>query len=117
MSGEDSANLHPDPRFRRPPKVISGRVATSSEESAYRAGIDAGRQGGRGEALMAQTGAATAARREHADRQALRAHALRATGLSVPVIGIRMAREDGRPDDQPYAERQVRRWLSRPLKG
>jgi hypothetical protein len=58
---------------------------------------------------------ARAGRSLRSDLAALRAKRLKAEGLTAPAIGLRMAREDGRPDD-PYDARQVRRWLDRPTK-
>lgn len=81
----------------------------AGEETRYRALLE--------DARRLQTRAATVARETRADRQARRAAELRHAGLSAAVTGIRMAREDGRPDDRPYSERQVRRWLARALKG
>ena len=62
-------------------------------------------------ARQAQTEGATANRASQGDRHRDRARALRDEGLSVPQIGLRMATEDGRPDN-PYRERVVGRWLA-----
>ena len=60
--------------------------------------------------LHSRTDAANAARHRAAERHRARARELQAAGLSVPRIGLRMAREDDRPDS-PYPETTVRRWL------
>ena len=57
-----------------------------------------------------RTSAANAARHAVAARRRARALEMREAGLSVPQIGMRMAREDDRPDN-PYPETTVRRWL------
>jgi hypothetical protein len=64
-----------------------------------------------------QTKAAEKMRTERKLQRIRRAAALKADGLSAPVIGIRMALEEGRPPDRPYGERQVRRWLAEAKKG
>jgi hypothetical protein len=62
--------------------------------------------------LVPRFAAASAKRTERKQARIRRAHELRAEGLSAPMIGIRIAREEGRPDDKPYVERVVWRWLS-----
>lgn len=62
---------------------------------------------------ISRTRAATDARVARKAERVARARALRAEGLSAPMIAIRMAREVGRdPDANPFSERQVRRWLA-----
>jgi hypothetical protein len=73
-----------------------------------------------GESLSAsdrrqRTAAANAERSAATARHVQCAVALRAQGLSAAVIGVRMASEDER--DEPYSERQVRKWLARAKKG
>jgi membrane protein required for beta-lactamase induction len=58
----------------------------------------------------AQTSQARAQREAQKDAHVARALALRAEGLSAPMIGIRMAADEGKAE--PYSERTVRRWLS-----
>lgn len=65
----------------------------------------------------ARTADAVEANRALGACQAARAILLSDQGLSAPVIGIRMALEDGRPVDKPYSERQVRKWLAAAKKG
>lgn len=64
-----------------------------------------------------RTRAAVNQRKDRARRRITRAAELRAAGLSATMIGIRMARDEQRPDDRPYSERQVRRWLAEAKKG
>ena len=64
---------------------------------------------------------ATAKREARSAERIARARAYRAARLSVPGIGLRMGREDGRglkygPDGVAYSESTVRRWLN-PQKG
>lgn len=63
-----------------------------------------------------QADAATEARRARKQSRATRAIALKAQGLSVSKIALRMATEDGRKDDdgtvEAYPTRTVERWLS-----
>lgn len=62
-----------------------------------------------------RTASARGARSRAADDRAMRAQVLRAERLSAATIGLRMAREDGRPD-HPYDASQVRRWLRRQVR-
>jgi hypothetical protein len=64
---------------------------------------------------------ATAKREARSVERIARARAYRVAGLSVPGIGLRMGREDGRgvkygEDGVAYSESTVRRWL-KPKKG
>ena len=61
-----------------------------------------------------RTAKATETVRAKGDQHRRRAAELRAEGLTVPRIGIRMAHEEQR--SEPYDSRQVRKWLA-PKKG
>jgi hypothetical protein len=106
--------LHPDPRFRKAPEGTV-RHLTEDEARGVQLGMQIYHQQLEGTRRQ-RTAQATSARVAKADAMAARAAKLHSAGLSAPIIGMRLAREDGRPDE-PYGERQVRRWLARAKKG
>jgi hypothetical protein len=79
-------------------------AAWRSEEPALRSELE--------RVQAERTAPARNARSRAADYRAIRAQSLKAEGLSAAAIGLRMAREDGRPD-HPYDASQVRRWFRR----
>lgn len=100
--------------------IVSSRVATPNEESAYHAGVDHGRR----EALKAQpvrmTKAEAAAKASHGlhartMRRAARAAELQAAGRTRREIGELIAQEEGQPTAFPVST--VRDWIRSASRG